>query len=163
MMQGRYYLDMYNTFNDCQYCFSELSDLKATKETKPGETAGPVAAAPKSGSQVTKEESQIESGKTAAGPTGPGSIFGPIDEIRRSIQRYRDKFVFGYDKALSDQQAKDYDEFISKQDNQMDPVKEDIDSEPKKNRSRLYLVFVKVAAPDEGRMKLKGTLFFNLD
>jgi len=29
---------------------------------------------------------------------GPGSIFGPIDDIRKSIQRYRDKFIFTYDK-----------------------------------------------------------------
>ena len=28
----------------------------------------------------------------------PGSIFGSIDDIKKSIQRYRDKFVFNYDK-----------------------------------------------------------------
>ncbi len=62
---------------------------------------------------------QIDSEKTpsSAAQTGPGSIFGPIDEIRRNIQRYRDKFVFKYDKQLSEQQRKDYEEFLSKQDN----------------------------------------------
>ena len=45
----------------------------------------------------------------------------------------------------------------------MDPVKEDAERELNRNKSRLYLVFVKVADPEEARMRLKGMLFFNLD
>ena len=27
MMQGSYYLNMYNTFNDCRYCFNDFKEI----------------------------------------------------------------------------------------------------------------------------------------
>ena len=45
----------------------------------------------------------------------------------------------------------------------MDPVKDDAERELNRNKSRLYLVFVKVADHEEQRMRLKGLLFFHLD
>ena len=120
MMQGNYYLNMYNTFNDCQYSFTEFSDLKVTTDTSHQDSKaaskGPGAAATsqKANASASKDGTQIETGQTpAASQAGPRCIFGPIDEIRRSIQRYRDKFVFNYDKSLSEQQRLDYEEFMA--------------------------------------------------
>lgn len=45
----------------------------------------------------------------------------------------------------------------------MDPVKEDAERELDPNKSRLYLVFVKVADQEEPRLYMKGFLFFHLD
>lgn len=112
---------MYNTYNSAQYCISDYGKSKdkndqskekdaksVSQEEEPVdlEAQKPVKKSKETpdGTESKKSETQIDTKATpAAQTTGPGSIFGPIDEIRRNIQRYRDKFVFDYDKSLADQ------------------------------------------------------------
>ena len=93
MMQGSYYTHMYNNFSEIQYSFEEFAPIPAAPEKDDDQIkeepvhdleAGtvPVPAAPEK--KEEKKEIKIPDEKDGAGG-GAGSIFGPIDDIKKSI------------------------------------------------------------------------------
>lgn len=97
MMQGQYYLQMYNSFCDAQYSFDEFPKIDKGKDAQ--SAAGQIVDL-EAGSHSKMSDKASNKKEDEADSPQPPSIFGPIEEIRKSIKRYRDKFVFKYDKNL---------------------------------------------------------------